>query len=196
MLSLAFERPPLVPPRVIVVGGVIASGKSTVADALGEALAAPVLSTDRTRKHLAGRKPTESLQSEAWSGAYTPHATEAVYSELWRRAKTVLGSRRPVVIDGSFRTRAMRDAARELAREHEVPFLMVECTAPREVCLERLRNRERGGAHESDARSALFDEFLERFEPIEELAPTEHVRLDTSRPLADNRRRLEAFVGL
>jgi len=194
MLALAYERPPLVPPRVVAVGGMIASGKSSTAATVGSLLAAPVVSSDRTRKHLMGRTPTESMRSGAWSGAYSPSATEAVYEELWRLADVVLSSGRPVVLDASFRTAAMRDAARRLANRHGIPFLLVECSAPRELTRERLASRERVATHESDARADLFDEFERQFEPIDELASTEHFRLDTSRGRDENRQRLEAIL--
>jgi hypothetical protein len=192
MLALAYERPPLVPPRVVAVGGMIASGKSHTAATIGTLLAAPVVSSDRTRKHLMGRKPTASMQSAAWSGAYSQNATETVYEELWRLADIVLSSGRPIVLDASFRTAAMRDAARRLAARHGVPFLLVECSAPGELIRERLAARESVAAHESDARADLIDEFEARFERIDELPSSEHLRLDTSRPRDENRHLLKA----
>lgn len=194
MLSLAFERPPLVPSRVIAVSGMIASGKSRTAAFIGELLGAPVVSSDRTRKHLMGSVPEESLQSEAWSGPYSPSTTEAVYEELWSSADTVVASGRPVVIDASFRSAAVRAAARELAAGRGVPFTLVECAAPRALLLERLAKREAAGAHESDARTGLLREFEAHFEPIDELPESEHIHLDTSKPTEENRRRLEALL--
>ncbi|MBW2191950.1 MAG: AAA family ATPase [Deltaproteobacteria bacterium] len=194
VLALAYERPPLVPPRVVAVGGMIASGKSNAAATVAELLAAPLLSSDRTRKRLMGHRPTESMQSEAWSGAYSPSSTEAVYEELWRLADIVLSSGRPIVLDASLRTAAMREAAHRLADRHGVPFLLIECSAPRELIRKRLARRESFGAHESDARTNLLDEFEKRFEPIDELPPSEHVRLDTSLPQNENRKRLEAIL--
>ncbi len=194
LLALAYERPPLMPPRVVAVGGMIASGKSRTAAFVGELLAAPVLSSDRMRKHRMGSAPSESLRSEPWSGAYSPSATEAVYGEIWSAAETVVASGRAVVIDASFRSAAARAAARELAKRHEVPFTMVECVAPRDLLLERLTKREARGAHESDARTDLLDEFEARFERIHELPTAEHIRIDTSTPAEENRRRLEALL--
>jgi predicted kinase len=196
ILALAYERPPLVPPRVVAVGGMIASGKSSAAATIGALLAAPVLSSDRTRKHLMGKKPSASMQSKPWAGAYSASATAAVYEELWRLSDIVLSSGRPIVIDASFRTVAMRDAARRLADRHGVPFLLVECSAPREMIRERLAARERVGSHESDARTDVLEEFERDFEPIDELPSPEHVGLDTSQPRDATRRQLEAiFAG-
>ena len=194
LLSLAYERPPLLRPRVIAVSGMIASGKSRTATFIGELLAAPVVSSDRTRKHLMGSAPEESLKSDAWSGAYSPGATHSVYRALWSAADQVVASGRAVVIDASFRTKAMRKAARDLAERHEVPFTLVECVAPRELLLQRLAKREAGGAHESDARTDLLDEFEAHFEPIEELPSSVHIRVDTSAPREENRRRLERLL--
>jgi aminoglycoside phosphotransferase family enzyme/predicted kinase len=193
VLALAYERSPLVPSRVVAVGGMIASGKSSAAATIGALLAAPVLSSDRTRKHLMGRKPNASMQSKPWAGAYSPSATAAVYEELWRLSDIVLSSGRPIVIDASLRTVAMRDAARRLADRHGVPFLLVECSAPHEVIRERLAARERVGAHESDARTDVLAEFERGFEPIVELTTSERVGLDTSQPPDETRRQLEAI---
>jgi hypothetical protein len=193
LLALAYERPPLVRPRVVAVAGMIASGKSSAAATVGALLAAPVVSSDRTRKHLMGRKPNASMQSKPWAGAYSPSATAAVYEELWRLSDIVLSSGRPIVIDASLRTVAMRDAARRLADRHGVPFLLVECSAPHEVIRERLAARERVGAHESDARTDVLAEFERGFEPIVELTTSERVGLDTSQPPDETRRQLEAI---
>ncbi len=195
VLSLAFERPPLVSPRVVAVGGMIASGKSTAADAIGELLAAPVISSDRTRKRLMGKSPTESMKSDVWSGPYSEKSTHEVYDELLRRAGIVVDSGRPVVVDASFRTRALRQSIHELASQRGVPFTFVECVSPRQVCLARLKQRERGGPHESDARSALFDEFAKTYEPVVELPGAEHERLDTSRTPLETQKRIEQLFS-
>jgi aminoglycoside phosphotransferase family enzyme/predicted kinase len=183
MLSLAFERPPLVPPQVVAVGGMIACGKSRNASIIGELLSAPVVSSDRLRKHILGARPEESLESAPWSGAYSAETTERVYEAVWSAAETVVSSGRPVVLDASFRTRAMRGRARQLAESLGVPFTFVECLAPREVIHERLAKREAdGGLHESDARTNLLDEFERRYEPATELPEKLTMKLDTSQP--------------
>ena len=195
VLSLAFERPPLVPPRIVAVGGIIASGKSRNASWVAEMLGAPVVSSDRMRKQRMGRSPHESLGTDAWSGPYSPQVTANVYQALLSAGETVVSSGRPVVLDASFRTRSMRGSARALAQRLGVPFTFIECTAPRETLLRRLEKRESMAAHESDARPALLSEFEKRFEPVEELPEAEHIRLDTSRSQKSNRARLRSLLG-
>ena len=181
-LALSASRRSLLEPVVVAVGGVIASGKSTVADALGDRLSAPVIDADRTRKHLLGLSPTTHDASAPFEGPYAQSMTDRVYAELMLRASTVLESGRPVVLDASFRSEEMRRAARDLAAEHGVPFLMVECRARPEVCRERLVRRERE-SHVSDGRLAIFDAFAARVEPVTELDASEQLIVDTERPL-------------
>ncbi len=185
LLALSADRASLLTPVVVAVGGIIASGKSTVAEALADRLAAPVVDADRTRKSMLGVAHRNPLHVGAFEGPYDPRFTDEVYDEVVRRADVVLTSGRPVVLDASFRTRALRARARALAEKHGVPFLFVECRVPEDVCIARLEQREaRGGV--SDGRRAIFADFVRRVEPVDELASGEHLVLDTSRPLASS----------
>jgi aminoglycoside phosphotransferase family enzyme/predicted kinase len=166
-------------PALYAVGGVIATGKSTVAEWLGGRLAAPVVGSDRTRKFLAGALPTERLTSDRFPQTYGSRFSRRVYRELLRRASAVLKSGRTVILDASFSREKTRAGARDLARALDVPFYLIECRASRETCRDRLKKRERG-ASISDARIALYDRFAASFEPIRELSANEHVVIDTS----------------
>lgn len=199
-LALAADRSSLLRPSVIAVGGVIASGKSTVAELVADESSAPIVDADRTRKSMLGVAPTRPLEEKAWSGAYDTGFTDKVYAEVLRRADVVLRSGRPVVLDASFRSPEMRRAARELAARRGVPFRFVECRAPAALCRERLVQRARE-EHVSDGRLEVFDAFAARYEPPDELSRGELVVLDTSRPegetLANLRARLDTWpLGL
>ena len=178
LLALSADRRSLLAPSLVAVGGVIASGKSTVADWLGTELGAPVVDADRTRKHLLGMRPTQHAEDDAWKGAYDASFTDEVYAEVLRRASVVLASGRPVVVDASFRSASMRQAARKLAQDHGVTFRLIECQATRDTCRARLAMRALGESI-SDGRLAIFDDFVSRFESITELSRLEHVVVDT-----------------
>jgi len=167
---------------VIAVGGMIASGKSTVAEALSAALAYPIVDTDRTRKSLLGVPPERPLHHAPWLGAYDATTSQRVYAECLRRASVVLESGRSVIIDASFRSREMRGRARELAQSHGAQFVFLECRLPPEISRARLLIRERQTGV-SDGRIAIFDEFAARFESVTELPDSEHLIIDTSRPI-------------
>jgi len=184
MLALAVEKRSLLPPTLVAIGGPIASGKSTLADHLGAAMGAPAINTDRVRKHMLGAQPTDKLYEGSWSGAYDPAFTERVYAEVDRLALSVLSSGRPVILDASFRSQKMRAAARRVAEAAGVPFRFVECRVDPEVCRARLKVRDQQTSV-SDGRLEIFDDFLKRWEPVEELAAEEHLVVDTERPIAE-----------
>jgi uncharacterized protein len=185
VLALAAERRALLLPAVVAVGGIIASGKSTIAERIAEAMSAPLIDADRTRKAMIGVDALQPVHEDAWTGAYDPAFTDQVYAEVLRRADVVLASGRPVVLDASFRSLAMRDAARQLATAHGMPFRFVECRADTETCGARLAQRALA-AGVSDGRLAVFDAFRSRFEPVTELPPTELLVIDTVTPVEEN----------
>lgn len=194
-LALAAERRPLVPPTVIAVGGVLASGKSTLSDRLGALMGAPSINTDRIRKHMLGARPKDRVYETPWSGAYDPAFTEQVYAEVERAAETVLRSGRPVILDASFRSVEMRAEARALARRMGVGFRFVECRCDPELCRARLRERAKGPSV-SDGRLEIFDDFLASWEPVVELPAEEHVVLDTGAPIEANLATLRARIPM
>ena len=87
-------------PRLVAIGGLSGSGKSSVAAALAAHLDLPpgarVLSTDRLRKQLAGIGAEEKLPPEA----YTPESSLRVYGEQREQAARVLAGGGSVVADG------------------------------------------------------------------------------------------------
>lgn len=194
LLAQSARRRSVLDPMLVAVGGSIASGKSTLATALGDEMSAPVVDADRTRKSLLGLAPTDHASAGAFSGAYSRGHTERVYDEVLRRAAVVLESGRPVVLDASFRGAAARLAARALAEKHNVPFRFLECRAPLETCRERLRARAQATSV-SDATLEILDTFAASFEPVTELPPTEHFVVDTSGSGDDALRRAEEIVA-
>lgn len=152
----------------MAVGGWIASGKSTTATSLARELNAERVAVDEIRDEFAALNGDE---------AYLPGFSPVVYDEAFRRARAVLAAGGRVVLDGTFRSRRLRDAARELAREHGAQFRFVECRAGEPACRQRLRDREAAG---EEGWNRMFDHFLPLWEPADELAPDEHILLDTS----------------
>ena len=71
--------------RLVLVGGLPGTGKSTVARGIGEVSGAVVLRSDVVRKELAGLAPEQPAGAGYEHGIYTPAATAAVYPELLRR---------------------------------------------------------------------------------------------------------------
>ncbi|QIB34237.1 AAA family ATPase [Ancylobacter pratisalsi] len=137
-----------VPARLIAVGGLSGTGKSTLAANLaphiGPAPGAVHLRSDVERKRLAGVDELEALPATAYSQA----AADAVYAELRARAGAVLAAGHAVVVDGMHQRVDERAAIEEVARGHGAAFIGLWLDAPVEARAARVEAR-RGDA--SDA---------------------------------------------
>ena len=184
VLAESCMREPLEPAVLYAVGGMIASGKSTLAEQLAALIHAPIIDSDRTRKRLLGVDPLRPLSHPPFSGAYASAMSTRTYDELLRRAELVLGSQRPAIIDASFRESSARSAALELARRCGVRFVFIECYADPETIKARLAARAQAPAI-SDGRAEIFDAFAASYEPVVELPPRAYQRIDTGRSPED-----------
>jgi uncharacterized protein len=174
-LARSFSGAPVDAPFVVVVGGVIGSGKSTLATALGRELAAPVISSDRTRKALAGLTPTE----RGGAALYASDEIERTYREVLRRGADVLAAKRGVILDATFSTHRWRAAAADLARRAGARFVFVEARCADRAILQARLAARRHGASVSDATDAHLDELLRRYEPPGSADPEPRLAIDT-----------------
>src|SRR5690606_38468660 len=90
------------PARLLAIGGLSGTGKSTVAAAvasqIGPAPGARVLASDRIRKRFYGVRAEARLPTPA----YCPEVSERVYAVLAQNAQAVLGTGHAVVADAVF----------------------------------------------------------------------------------------------
>ncbi|WP_106403597.1 bifunctional aminoglycoside phosphotransferase/ATP-binding protein [Actinocorallia populi] len=134
---------------LVLVGGLPGTGKSTLAGALGDRLGWSVLSSDRTRKELAGLAAEQPARAPYGQGIYGPRATKETYAELLRRAEKLLGMGEPVVLDASWSDEVFREEAATVARRARADLVALECRTPALVSSARLRDR-RGGPSDAD----------------------------------------------
>jgi predicted kinase len=151
---------------LIAVGGVLASGKSTTSRAIAEAIGAQRIEADELRAAHERNGEDEAL---------VPGFSDVVYDELFRKAEAALRSGRPVVLDGTFRSRERRLRARDLAARHDATFRFVECYADDALIRSRLRERP-----DPDGWIAMYEHFLTLWEPVDELGDGELLRFETS----------------
>jgi predicted kinase len=119
-LAIAYLEPP--PPRLIAVGGLSGTGKTTLAAGLAPLLlpapGALHLRSDVLRKTLAGVGELERLPASA----YTPEARARVYTRLAERAEMALRAGHSVVVDAVFAGPDERAMVEEVARRCAARF--------------------------------------------------------------------------
>jgi uncharacterized protein len=151
LLALARRHLDAATVRLVVVGGLPGTGKSTLAAGLADALGATVLRSDTLRKELAGIPADQPAGAAFGEGIYAPDATAETYRELARRARVALERGQTVVLDASFTAERWRDLARQVAQATESDVVELRCDVPREVAAERIRRRLTAGRDASDA---------------------------------------------
>ncbi|MES2342492.1 MAG: AAA family ATPase [Pseudomonadota bacterium] len=159
------------PPRLLAIGGLSGTGKSTLARALAPRLPGPcgarLLRTDLLRKALAGVEPTARLSDEA----YRRVGRETVYKVQARHAREALAAGACVIADATFREDGPR--AEIQAAAGEAPFTGLWLQAPMEVRVSRV------AARHGDASDATPEIAAAQVEP-QHLSPAWRV-LDASR---------------
>lgn len=110
------------PARLMAIGGLSGSGKSTrarkEAPAIGPVPGAIVLRSDEIRKRLWACPEYETLPP----AAYTAKQNARVYDHMFDLAKTILAAGQSVVLDATFREGHWRDRCGELARNENLIF--------------------------------------------------------------------------
>jgi predicted kinase len=144
-LARDFMRPH--PPRLLAIGGLSGTGKSTIAAIIAGRLAqapARVLRSDVIRKRLFGAAPEQRLPGDA----YSKEATERVYAKLDSEARSSIAAGCSVILDAVSAKAEERAAFAALALKLNVPFDGIWLEAAPEVL------RQRIGARKNDASDA------------------------------------------
>jgi aminoglycoside phosphotransferase family enzyme/predicted kinase len=141
--------------RLVVVGGLPGTGKSTLAMSLGDELGWPVLRSDELRKQRAGLAPRARAEASYKEGLYSQSVTDATYVALFEEAQLLLEDGQSVIIDASFSRSEWRAAAAALAAHVSAVHVEVRCTLPTETAADRLRQRGIRGTDVSDADTAI-----------------------------------------
>jgi len=169
-------------PVVVVMTGLMGTGKSVLAGNLAPLLGAEVIRTDVLRKDLLEIEPTERRYEAFGQGIYSEELTEKTYEKAIEDARRNLREGRSVIIDASFRRRHDRMKVRAMSLEEGADFFVLECVCPEEVIKTAGRKDKRVGKSRSDGRWELFAEQKRLFEPVEEYTAKEHAVIDTSGP--------------
>jgi hypothetical protein len=172
------------PPFLIITCGLSATGKSTLARALGEKTGAEVVSSDVVRKRLAGLEPLQRREEAFGHGIYGPEFTERTYAALLEAARGALDAGRSVILDATYLRRAHRRQARRLAEELGAQFACVYLTAEDSLVRRRIEKRLQAGADPSDAGWSVYVRQKRRFQRPKEVPQERLIAVDAARPVA------------
>jgi len=179
---------------IVVVFGLMGTGKSNRSRALAKTLGWPVIHSDVVRKTLAGLKPTDRVPVDFGQGIYNEGFSTRTYDEMLRLAKAHLTAGESVILDASYKRASERARVRQLAKEQGVQLVFVYCECPPSVARERLGIRLTDPEAISDGRVELFEAQALDFDPF---TPEDRplLRLDTTREPEVVLEDLKSFVG-
>lgn len=172
-------------PTIFLMGGLIGTGKSTVARALGNLFHWPVLSSDVIRKELANLPPQTRCLENFQQGIYAPDFSQRTYQTLYAQAEQILRAGNSVIIDASFNKKKYRAMGMELASKIGANIFFLECTCPAEEIKKRLARRASDIQEPSDGRWEIFADLKRDFEEVVELPSSSHLVLDTRASLEE-----------
>jgi aminoglycoside phosphotransferase family enzyme/predicted kinase len=164
--------------RLVLVGGLPGTGKTTLAGGLADRFGAVGLSSDRIRKETAGIDPMTRATAGFREGLYTLERTDELYTELLHRAQQLLERGESVILDASWTSQAHRDRAQGLARDTHSHLLELECRTSAESSRQRIVYRVRTP---SDATLPVATAIAIEADPWPEAVP-----IPTSGPLRES----------
>ncbi len=153
---------------VIVICGIVGTGKSTLANAIAERLSGVVVASDRVRKRLAGLDPGTRAIAEAGKGIYDEASTHRVYRALLERARPIVESGRVAILDATHSRREQREAVMHWADERGLDVFLLEARCESAETRRRLSEREQKPERISDAGVDFHAESVRGFESTDE----------------------------
>jgi aminoglycoside phosphotransferase family enzyme/predicted kinase len=169
-------------PVIWVTCGMIAAGKSTVAEKLAALFSIPWIRSDEIRKTLFEKLPDKSGKTGFEKGMYSPDATSLVYGKMLVTAQAALEKGRSVILDATCSRQKERQDILQLARDTSANIIFVECRCPDREIKARLKNRE----HQSTVSDARLDHFAaikKRMVPFDHLSADVHMPVRTDQSL-------------
>jgi predicted kinase len=167
-------------PLVLVVMGRIASGKSTLAHALGAELGWEVYSSDYLRKKMAGFPLYERSSAAARKRLYSASMTEKTYDRLLAAAEAQVQKGHFVILDATFARREHRELLAKRFGKLGIAWRVLEAQASNAAVKQRLRAREAKPGEVSDARLEDFGSLKRLYEPPVELLAGQCMKVHTT----------------
>ncbi len=166
-------------PHVFIFMGLIASGKSTLAQAFAEKYQLNYYNSDVERKKLARVDRTARGTGDFGEGIYSAAFTRRTYDALIARAKAQVAQSCSVVLDGSYVKKAERQLLVDAFAGCNVQLVFILCEVSEQVTRERLKRRALDETAVSDGTFEIYTIQKTGFEYPAELENTGLVTIET-----------------
>lgn len=198
IFSLLNVMPPVeTKPMLYVFFGLIASGKSTLAERFASQFGFVCYNTDKVRKQLAGIDLTARQPERFNEGIYTKNFTTRTYLKMLDlAAEEIRKGKKAVVLDGSYSSREERLRVRRLAEELDAGYLFILCTCSEETVRDRLELRAKDPAAVSDGRWEIYQVQKDTFQAPTEFDASHLIEVETERPVDELIENLAATLHL
>ena len=177
-LALSYTQQPR--PKLIIMRGMSASGKSTLSQQLVNNMGAIRIRSDVERKRIFDHEPTANTRNEIDRGIYSSQASEQTYSRLQELASNMIKNGYSVIVDAAFLKQEQRQPFQLLAESLGVRYNILEITAPPDTLRQRILARE----HDvSDADLAVLEHQLSNWQALHDRELTSAITVDTAEPV-------------
>lgn len=179
-------------PVLYVFFGMIATGKSALAEEWARYKNLEAYNSDRLRKELAGISPEKREWQAVDAGIYSKEFSQKTYGALRAKAEKALKRGSSVVLDAAYQYCRDRRELRDLTATLRCRICFVLCQCPEAEMKRRMQIRAQDPDAVSDGRWEIYLEQKKRFEAPAELGPQELYIIDTSPSLEELLQQLAA----
>ncbi len=168
---------------IVVVCGLVASGKSSLARRIGDGTGYQTLNSDVVRKQLAAIPLTTRASHAYGEGIFTADFNTRTYNRLLSETEDYLKSGNGVVVDATFKDAKHRQCFLDLSRRMQLPVIFIECRAGEKKTLERLKTRQQHADEVSDATIDVYLRQRGEFMPLTDIPDSIRMVVNTESDL-------------
>jgi len=173
-----FSKKEISKPVLFITTGMTGTGKTTIAQKFKVDYSACLISTDSVRKEMAGIDKFERHHDAYNTGMYSPEKMMQTYEIILKKADTSLKQGKNVILDATFKTKELRDKAKEIAINNNAIFLILFCDTSEENVKKYLEERVKKKSI-SDGRWEIYVKQKDSFEKPK--PDEEFVEIDVSK---------------
>ncbi len=159
-------------PKMLIMHGVSASGKSWLSEQIISRHQAIRIRSDIERKRLA-------QLNKQLNGLYSQDLTEKTYQQLLKLAIDIVTAGYSVIVDATFLLQRHRKLFSQQAAQLGIEFLIIHTFSDKQTLKQRITQRAKQTDNVSDADSSVMENQLNTIEPLSNDEISSNIRVDT-----------------